>query len=288
MTLSYRPESLEVVLDKLALAKHILFAGGSDLMVQHSARPGIPPVYDNNVIFIDAINSLKQIKEVIISGTQFVSIGAGANLHQIEIDPLVPEILQRSVASIAAPALRNRATLAGNICNASPAADSLPALYVLEALVVLASVDGERTVPISEFITAPGKTVLANNELLVAVLIAKQDLPITFYHKVGTRAANALTKLSVVGVANIVDEIIVDWRVAFGAVGPTVIRSIEIEQKLLNKPISLLVQDSAVKNIVDAYGEVIKPIDDQRSTASYRHGVSLALLQRWLNQLSDQ
>jgi CO/xanthine dehydrogenase FAD-binding subunit len=288
MTVSYRPESLEVVLDKLAQAKHTLFAGGSDLMVQHSARPGIPPEYNENVIFLDAIASLKEIKAITVKGDRYISIGAGANLHQIESDPLVPEILQQSVGSIAAPALRNRATLAGNICNASPAADSLPALYVLEALVILASVDGERTVAISDFITAPGKTIITENELLIAVLIPNVEWPISFYHKVGTRAANALTKLSVVGVAKVVDDVMVDWRIAFGAVGPTVIRSTEIEQLLCQQPTTALIQERLVNKVVNAYGEIIKPIDDQRSTASYRHGVSLALLKRWLNQLADQ
>ncbi|MGF1763206.1 FAD binding domain-containing protein [Aliivibrio kagoshimensis] len=288
MTVSYRPESLEVVLDKLAQAKHTLFAGGSDLMVQHSARPGIPPEYNENVIFLDAITSLKEIKAITVKGDRYISIGAGAKLHQIESDPLVPEILQQSVGSIAAPALRNRATLAGNICNASPAADSLPALYVLEALVILASVDGERTVAISDFITAPGKTIIAENELLIAVLIPNVEWPISFYHKVGTRAANALTKLSVVGVAKVVDDVMVDWRIAFGAVGPTVIRSTEIEKLLCQQPPTALIQERLVNKVVNAYGDIIKPIDDQRSTASYRHGVSLALLKRWLNQLADQ
>jgi xanthine dehydrogenase FAD-binding subunit len=203
MVTVYRPDTLEQALDKLAVGEHTLFSGGTDLMVRHSARPGITPDFKHDVVFLDAIEELQHITPIELEsdlGTEAglcqsgLCIGAGVNLHDIEINPLVPDVLRQSVANIAAPALRNRATMAGNICNASPAADSLPALYLLDAKLVLSSIHGQREMPIANFITGPGRTCLQQGEVLTHVVIPKTDLPVTFYHKVGTRAANALTK----------------------------------------------------------------------------------------------
>lgn len=294
MVTVYRPDTLEQALDKLAVGEHTLFSGGTDLMVRHSARPGITPDFEHDVVFLDAIEELQHITQIELdpdlgaeSGLQSgLCIGAGVSLHDIEINPLVPDVLRQSVANIAAPALRNRATMAGNICNASPAADSLPALYLLDAKLVLSSIHGQREMPIANFITGPGRTCLQQGEVLTHVVIPKADLPVTFYHKVGTRAANALTKLSVAGLAKVEQGKVVDWRVAFGAVGPTVVRSTVLEQKIIGQPIEMLREPLFIDNILSCYSKIICPIDDQRSTAQYRHRVSLNLLERWLTQLA--
>lgn len=283
MVATYRPETLAQALDKLAVGQHTLFSGGTDLMVQHAVRPGMTPSFKRDVIFVDAI---EELKEITLSEGNLV-IGAGVTLHQIETNPLLPEILRNSAAKIAAPALRNRATMAGNICNASPAADSLPALYLLEAKVILSSVEGTREMELEDFILAPGRTQLKPNEMLTHVVIPQSDLPTCFYHKVGTRAANALTKLSVAGLAKVENGHITDWRIAFGAVGPTVVRRRQFESLLIGMPVEKLADESLVKEVVSLYSKVIIPIDDQRSTAEYRHQASLNLLRRWLSQLAQ-
>jgi xanthine dehydrogenase FAD-binding subunit len=294
MVTVYRPDTLEQALDKLAVGEHTLFSGGTDLMVRHSARPGITPDFKHDVVFLDAIEELQHITPI-ESGSDLgteaglqsgLCIGAGVSLHDIEINPLVPDVLRQSVANIAAPALRNRATMAGNICNASPAADSLPALYLLDAKLVLSSIHGQREMSIANFITGPGRTCLQQGEVLTHVVIPQADLPVTFYHKVGTRAANALTKLSVAGLAKVEQGKVVDWRVAFGAVGPTVVRSIVLEQKIIGQPVEMLREPLFMENILSCYSKVICPIDDQRSTAQYRHRASLNLLERWLSQFT--
>lgn len=295
----YRPETLEQALDKLAVGEHTLFSGGTDLMVRHSVRPGMSPTFDRDVVFVDAIDELKHITEAEIEPEGegapdcALFIGAGVTLSEIESHPLVPDVLRQGVAKIAAPALRNRATMAGNICNASPAADSLPALYLLNARVVLSSIKGQREMALEDFIMAPGLTQLRADEMLTHVVIPKQDLPESFYHKVGTRAANALTKVSVAGLAKVVKGRtgkgkLVDWRVAFGAVGPTVVRSRELESLLVGQPTEKLTKPRFVDEVVGMYSEIIRPIDDQRSTADYRHQASINLLRRWLSQLSMQ
>lgn len=295
----YRPDTLEQALDKLAVGEYTLFSGGTDLMVRHSVRPGVTPSFERDVVFVDAIDELKQITQQGIEpqveggADSALYIGAGVILSEIETHPLVPDILRQGVAKIAAPALRNRATMAGNICNASPAADSLPALYLLDARVVLSSVHGRREMALEDFIQAPGQTQLKKGEMLTHVVIPQSDLPTMFYHKVGTRAANALTKLSVAGLAKVEKDSagkshLADWRVAFGAVGPTVVRSRELESRLIGQPTDKLAKPGFVDEVIGLYSEIIRPIDDQRSTANYRHQTSLNLLQRWLGQLSVQ
>jgi CO/xanthine dehydrogenase FAD-binding subunit len=281
MVEAVRPDTLVQALNKLAVGRHTLFAGGTDLMAQHNVRTGVSSNFRHDVIFVDAIQELTQV----VSGEDNLIIGAAVTLHEIEAHPLVPEILRQSVAKIAAPAIRNRATMVGNICNASPAADSLPALYLLNARVVLSSVEGEREMALEEFILAPGRTQLKHNEMLTYVLIPHFDLPITFYHKVGTRAANALSKLSVAGLAKVEGNKLLDWRVAFGAVGPTVVRCKRIESLLTGIPVNKLSDQALLDEIIYHYSKAIAPKNDQRSTAEYRHRASLNLLRRWLSQI---
>jgi len=299
MVTVYRPDTLEQALDKLAVGEHTLFSGGTDLMVRHSVRPGMTPSFSHDVVFVDAIDELKHITQASLEADcedgvdSGIFIGAGVTLSEIEHHPLIPDVLRQSVAKIAAPALRNRATMAGNICNASPAADSLPALYLLDARVILSSVEGQREMALEDFVLAPGLTQLKQGEMLTHVVIPQSDLPITFYHKVGTRAANALTKLSVAGLAKVKKGRtgkgkLVGWRVAFGAVGPTVVRSRELESLLIGQPTEKLTKPRFVNEVIGLYSEIIRPIDDQRSTAEYRHRASLNLLQRWLSQLGVQ
>ncbi|MDV5169228.1 FAD binding domain-containing protein [Photobacterium rosenbergii] len=285
----YRPDTLAQALDTLSMGKLTVFSGGTDLMVQHGVRAGMSPRFAQDVLFVDAIEELQYIAST--EQEQALYIGAGVVLADIEQHPLVPSVLRHSVAKIAAPALRNRATLAGNICNASPAADSLPALYVLDARVVLSSIRGQREMPLEDFILAPRVTALKPDEMLSHIVIPQYDLPEEFYHKVGTRAANALSKLSVAGLARIKRypkkvPVLDDWRVAFGAVGPTVVRSRELESLVIGQSLETLAKPGFVAQVVDCYREIIRPIDDQRSTAAYRQQASLNLLTRWLEQLS--
>ena len=195
----------------------------------------------------------------------------------------MPELLRRAVALIAAPALRNRATLGGNICNASPAADSLPPLYVHEAEAVAKSGSGERRLRIAEFLTGPGKTALAPEEILCGVrvpLLPKAGR--LYYRKVGTRRANALSKLSAAGFARLEAGRVAEFRFALGAVAPTVIRLPEAEAAAMG----CAPAEIDVTKILDLARPHIQPIDDQRSTADYRRQVALNSLAEFLEQLS--
>jgi len=159
----------------------------------------------------------------------------------------------------------------------------------MDASLCLISVRGERIITVRDFITGPGKNDLQSDELIKSILIPmefirKEKAGQAFYRKVGTRKANALSKLSYCGWALIEDSIIKDIRMAAGAVGPVVVRLPEEEEKLKgSKLVELSKNWTAVRG---AYEQKITPIDDQRSTASYRKRTALKLLDHMISELS--
>jgi xanthine dehydrogenase small subunit len=175
-------------------------------------------------------------------------------------------VLAGAARLIGGAQIQNRATLGGNIANASPAADAVPILMAAEAILVLASAAGSRRVPITDFFTGYRRTLLAPDELLYAVEIP--PLPgVAWFRKVGTRAANAISKVVLAGVRG------ERPRIALGSVAPTALRLPRTEAALaagatLDDAAALLLQE-------------IAPIDDLRSTAHYRRLVSMGLLRQF-------
>ncbi len=273
---SYKPATLEEALSFREQHDLIPFAGGTDLMVKYQSWRGTLPRFPKDVLFINQLSELKNIGK---KGETLV-IGAGVTLAEVAAFTETPEVLRAAVLSIAAPGIRNSATLAGNVCNASPAGDSICALYALDAAVRLRSSHAERTVPIMEFITGPGRTVLKQNELVTALVVPLKKATISVFKKVGTRKANALSKLSFSAVAEIKGGVIDGIALAFGAVGPTVVRSVELEKKYLGRKCEEL--EAEIDTMVQDYSTMIVPIDDQRSTAAYRKQVALNLLRNFL------
>ena len=166
---------------------------------------------------------------------------------------------------VGGPQIQNRGTIAGNIANASPAGDSLPVLLAADATVVVRNFAGERRVPFSQFFTGYRATALRPDELIVAIEVP----PVQgrqWFRKVGTRAAQAISKIVIAGVRGPAP------RVALGSVAPTVIRARETER--------LLGMD-AIDDAVAALATEIHPIDDLRSTANYRQRVAMNLLRRF-------
>lgn len=276
----YRPTQLAKALNYKALWGATLFAGGTDIMVR-----GLENRIDNHapVLFLDDIAGLKKIKLVNSKIESRVIIGAGVTLQELIAHESVPFMVKDAANRIGAPALRNRATLIGNVCNASPAADMLPVLYLLNARVELVSEQSSRVLPIEEFILGPGKTALNVDEILTSVSLELPQFDDYFYHKVGTRAANALTKVSILAAIRVESGIIKDWRLTFGAVGPTVVRSVEFENSLIGRKATTLKADKTRAEILDYYNDQISPIDDRRSSAEYRRCAAMNLLGRWLD-----
>lgn len=280
MVESLRPKSLADALAYRAETGALPFAGGTDLMVRHRGYTGTGPKISGPVLFLDDVQELKSIE----MRDGLLHIGAAATLSEIIAAPKMPELIVKAVELIAAPGLRNRATMAGNVCNASPAGDSIPPLYVHEASVVLMSGSGERRLPIGDFLTGPGKSVLAEDEILAGFEVPLLPEGLSYYRKVGTRKANALSKLSTAGFALIEGGMIQDFRFAVGAVAPTVVRVDEAEKLLRGTKIGAIEREA----VLAAAAEPIRPIDDQRSTAAYRKQVALNALNEFLDQMEEK
>ncbi len=278
MVTAYRPEKLSDILDVRRTHGALPFAGGTDLMVRYRRGTGALPDIDGPVVFLDKCSELKGIEQ----NAGYLKIGAAVTYAELLAHRSAHPALAEICVQIGAPGLRNIATVGGNICNASPAADTLPFLYAFDASVELRSAGGSRRVPIGDFITGPGATDLKPDEILVSILVPVWDPTVWRYRKVGTRKANALTKVSFAGFADIEDLKVTRVAITFGAVGPKVIRARLLEKELTGAEVSQVGRD--LPRLLSLCGEATSPIDDQRSTAAYRRKVAVNLFRRFLIQ----
>lgn len=252
-----------------------LMAGGTDLLVKLRSKE----IDLKTIICLEKIEELQQIKT---EGAQ-ISIGAMASHQQLLDNQAVKsrlECLHQAVAVLGSPPIRHMGTIGGNICTASPAGDTLPPLYVLEAKLELISPAGSRLVPIKEFIYGPGKTALAPMEIIRQLVI---ELPApevkTGYYKVGQRKSLAISVCSLaVYLQQAADGSIAEARLAWGSAGPTVMRFPEVEALIQGRKISL----DLLKECGQAVAGMVKPISDLRAGANYRRQLAASLLMRLL------
>ncbi len=266
------PKTLTEALDYLAIGTYKIMAGGTDLMIQKRAGAGVLPKFDGDILYVYNLKELTYIQD----SSDCVKIGAMTPLEEILMSQTTPAPLKMIIKEMASPGIRHMATLAGNIGNASPAGDSLVALYCLDAQIVLKSKDRTRIVPIASFITDVRKTIKENNELIVEIRIPRVAYDKVFWHKVGGRQADAISKVSFMGMYRFSEDRLADLRIAFGAVAPTVVRSHALEESLIG-----LSRDEIrlqMTTILEKYQQLIAPIDDQRSSAKYRRIVTINLL----------
>lgn len=256
----------------------VIFAGGTDLMVKYKNWSGLVPKINKDVLFIDEINELK----CIVENEQSFEIGACCTLSELINDYRLPYVLREAASNMASIAVRNLATIGGNICNSSPAGDLLPPLYALNANIEIKSNRYEKIVPINEFILGPGKKLLARNEIVSKIIVENKVFDTEIYRKVGTRKSTALSKLSFILLCKSNEEGIDDIRIAFGAVGSTVVRNRSIEENII---MNGKMNDKSIENIMEKYSKVIIPITDQRSNKLYRKNVCLNLLGDALRKL---
>jgi len=246
-----------------------VLAGGTDLLVR--MKQGVlRPKY------LISINKIKELNYIEDRGDH-VAIGAATKLRTIEKSSLVKELftaLYEAIESMAGVQIRNMGTLGGNLCNASPAADTAPPLLVFDAEVVLAGPNGRRVVPITEFFTGPGRTVMARNELLVEVRIPKPVKPTGSAFIKIARVAMDLAKVNIAVALRMNDGVVEDAKVALGSVAPTPMRAYKTEEFLKGKELTEDVMWEAAKIVRTE----VKPITDIRSTAEYRREVSGVIL----------
>jgi carbon-monoxide dehydrogenase medium subunit len=254
-----------------------VIAGGTDLVPKLKRREIGAPEY---VIDLKGIPGLDEIKY----DAGGLRLGALVTIGMVEDSARIQQgfgILAQAARSMASPQVRNRGTIAGNICNAVPSADSAPPLLTLGAGLKIISGKGERTVNIADFFTGPGQTALSGDEILREIQIP--DMPPGakgVYLKLTPRRA---MDLAIVGVAVVVipqDGICQDIRIALGAVAPTPIRAKKAEAVLKGQKLDDVLIEKAAKA---AAGES-SPIDDHRASAEYRLDMVGVLVKRAMKQ----
>jgi len=278
----FRAITIEEALHALknALQPTCILAGGTDVLLQSQHGK---EAFFKSLIDISNIKELSGIKET----PDGLWIGAVTKLADIETSELVMgacPILIEGVREVGSPQIRNLATIGGNICNASPSADTVPALLVLDAIVRLASPRGKREVSLSAFFKGPGLSVLERDEILIAILIPRLSAKARgVYIKLKARE---VLDLAFVGVAVIAvpDVEQRDIRIALGAVAPTPIRATRSET-ILKK--TKVLNHSVVYRAAQAAVSTISPISDVRASAEYRQEMVKNLTVRALMQVLD-
>lgn len=271
-------KNINEALELKAKYNPIIFAGGTDLMVEHLRGSNLIAKFDRPVLFINYLDELKGIKE----DENNIIIGALTTFDEIIKSPLTPQVLKESASGIAGPPIRNIATIGGNICNASPSADSLPSLYAMDSILRLKNKDSERDIKIKDFITGVGKTIIKDDEILTHIIIPKKDYEYSFYKKIGTRKANALSKLAICALA-LKENDKYRFKISFCTLGTTITRDESIEEKFMASNINEWKNN--INLIQEAYSNIMKPRDSARSTALYRKKCALNLIKYFIEDI---
>jgi CO/xanthine dehydrogenase FAD-binding subunit len=273
------PFSLEEALQLLAAepGRWRPFAGGTDLMVELGTGR------TSHAEFISILD-LPELRGIEVLQDSVV-IGAATPYSEIMSHPVLsvefPSLVDaaRWTGSIA---IQNRGTIGGNIANASPAADSPPALLAYGAELELQSVRGTRRLSYAEFHTGYKTTLRAEDEIIARIHLPRLSSSFRhFYRKVGPRRALSISKVCMAAVARKERGVFRDVRLAFGSVAATPVRALEVEQYLCGKRSAEIVWTQVVRLL----GKRVVPIDDIRSTATYRKKVAENLLREFLEEL---
>lgn len=273
-----KAKNINEALELKAKYNPIIFSGGTDLMVEHLRGSNLIAKFDRPVLFINYLDELKGIKE----DENNIIIGALTTFDEIIKSPLIPQVLKESASGIAGPPIRNIATIGGNICNASPSADSLPALYAMDSILRLKTKGSERDIKIKDFITGVGKTIIKDDEILTHIIIPKKDYKYSFYKKIGTRKANALSKLAICALA-LKEDNKYRFKISFCTLGTTITRDESIEEKFITS--NTLEWQNSINLIQEEYSNIMKPRDSARSTALYRKKCALNLIKYFIEHI---
>jgi CO/xanthine dehydrogenase FAD-binding subunit len=274
------PATLDAVLAQLAAApgQHTPIAGGTELMV----ALGVGRLAQRSLL---SIQHLKELRFIRVEDDA-VHIGAGTTFTDIRRNKTIAEdlpLLIQSASWTGSVANQNRGTLGGNICNASPAADTPPALLAYGATVTLISTSGERTMPYTDFHLGYKQTALRADELLHTITVPRDFADYRQYiRKVGTRNAQAISKVAIAALARMDGDIIADIRIGAASLADRPVRCSAAEAALLGKRID----EAAIRAARAALASEAKPIDDIRSTAKYRAAVAENLLEEFLRSLT--
>jgi CO/xanthine dehydrogenase FAD-binding subunit len=274
------PATLDQALDILASepGHYTPIAGGTELMV----ALGAGRLAQKNLL---SINHLKELRFIQVTANA-LTIGSGTTFTDIRKHPVIHSdfvLLESAAGWTGSIANQNRGTLGGNIVNGSPAADSPPALLVYDAELALISSRGTRTVPYTDFHLGYKKTALAPDELVHSITIKRKFSGYTSYtRKVGTRNAQAISKVAIAALARVQSGRIDDIRIGAASLRDRPMRLTATERALQNQPVN---KDTIAAARAALTAETL-PIDDIRSTAKYRAAIAGNLLEEFLLTLS--
>jgi CO/xanthine dehydrogenase FAD-binding subunit len=272
-----RPRTVREALTTFAKTPEAVpLVGGTDLMVAWN----LGQLNDRVILDLSRLLEWSRIDETDTG----LRIGALATHTALQQHPIVQRrfpLLVAACATVGGIQIQNRGTLGGNIANASPAGDTLPPLAVYDALVRVISTNGERTVPFLQIFAGVKRTTLAPGELIAAI-----DLPFVatkpqraLFRKVGTRAAQAISKTVAAGLLWLArDGTVRDLRFALGSMAPTVRRLHSVERFVTGRTLT----DDVIERASELVSDDVTPIDDIRSTATYRLATSRRLLASFL------
>jgi CO/xanthine dehydrogenase FAD-binding subunit len=255
------------------------FAGGTDLMVLLEAGK----LDHRNYINIWGLRELRGIE----ANDTHITVGALTTYTEVQAHPILRRefpMLCQAASETGGLAIQNRGTLGGNIINASPAADSPPALLSYDAEIELVSTRGSRWLPYQGFHTGYKQMQIGPDELLARIRLPRNTAGVVhYYRKVGTRKAQAISKVCFAAVGKMNGEQIDDMRIVIGSVAPIVVRCVKTEAALRGQKRG----DETIRKACVSFEQEISPIDDIRSTAKYRLQVAKNLLVDFLTKLSQ-
>lgn len=271
-----RPKTVDEALAELAAGPAMLVAGGTDVFPALGVRQAQARVMD-----LGAIDGFRGITKA----GQGWRIGAGTTWTEIVKADLPPyfDALKEAGRQVGSVQIQNTGTVAGNICNASPAADGVPVLVAMEAEVELASAKGSRRMALSDFITGPRKTELRVGEIVTALCLPDREGALSRFEKLGSRAYLVISIVSAAVILWAEGRIVTGARIAVGAASPVPLRLPEAEVALKGRALSDL-----AGAVLPHHLAALTPIDDVRATGDYRREAALALIRRALAGLGAE
>jgi CO/xanthine dehydrogenase FAD-binding subunit len=261
--------SLKDALTAMAKGSYTPYIGGTDLMVAQTENA--------NYLFLHRVPEMRQI----IEDETYLRIGSSCTFTEVLQHEKTHPLLKQSIRELAAPAIRNLGSIGGNIGNGSAKADTVLIFFVSDSLVRVASVRGERIVPIKNFYVGRKKLDLAPDELIVEVLMPKKLPDSWYYKKIGARRALAISRIDFAGLMDIQQGKVQSCATAFGAISEMIIRRPDLDALLEGKTIEEA--KAAKPDYLAAYKAILNPIEG-RVSSEFRKTVSMNLLADFLDQ----
>jgi CO/xanthine dehydrogenase FAD-binding subunit len=272
--LYFRPNTLSEAVQIFAERHGQILSGGTDFFPALGERPVTGPVVD--------ISGVSELRGIVVEA-DCVKVGGLTTWTEVVAAPLPRcfDGLKSAAREVGSIQIQNRGTVAGNLCNASPAADGVPPLLALDAVIELSSVAGTRRVPLSEFIVGNRKTLRRSDEILTHVIVPRAvDDAASVFLKLGSRRYLVISIAMVAAIVKM-DEVgrVAEARIAVGSCSAVARRLTTLERALVGAP----VRDGLGALALAEHVKALSPIDDVRATASYRRGAALTLVARALD-----